>query len=149
MSAQSRGIRNNNPGNIDYNPRNKWEGQVGIERGVPNPRFAEFINAESGIRAMAKLLLNYRGKDGMPGVGKPGIDTPREFVTRWAPGNENNTEAYIAAIAKRLGVKANDSINIADPATLLVVVTGVIVHENGGNPYPASIIAEGIRRALV
>lgn len=25
---QSRGIRNNNPGNIDYNPVNNWKGQL-------------------------------------------------------------------------------------------------------------------------
>lgn len=28
---QSRGIRNNNPGNIDYNKNNQWRGQIGIE----------------------------------------------------------------------------------------------------------------------
>lgn len=30
MPSIARGIRNNNPGNIDYNPRNQWQGQVGI-----------------------------------------------------------------------------------------------------------------------
>lgn len=143
-----RGIRNNNPGNIDFNPRNKWEGQVGIEKGVPNPRFAEFINPESGIRALAKLLLNYRGKDGMPGVGKPGIDTPLEFISRWAPSTENNTIAYAKAVAKRLGRDIRDSINVADPRTLQETVISIIEHENGYNPYPPAVIAEGVRRAL-
>lgn len=85
----TRGVRNFNPGNIDYNPRNSWEGQLGLEIGVPNPRFGRFDNAENGMRALCKLLLNYRGKDGMPGVGGPGIDTVRETITPWAPGNEN------------------------------------------------------------
>ena len=149
MTIQNaRGVRSNNPGNIDYNPRNQWEGQLGLEVGVPKPRFARFDTAENGIRALGKLLLNYRGKDGMPGVGKPGIDTPLEFISRWAPSNENNTQAYAAAIAKRLGVGLRDSINMADPNTLRETVLGIIVHENGGSPYPDVVVEEGLRRAL-
>lgn len=143
----ARGVRNKNPGNIDFNPRNKWVGQLGIEPG-PNARFAVFDSAENGIRALGKLLLNYRGKDGMPGVGKPGIDTPLEFISRWAPSTENNTLAYAQAIAKRLGVGIRDSIDVSKPETLLQMVTGVIVHENGGNPYSVEVIKEGVRRAL-
>ncbi|OOV90953.1 structural protein P5 [Pseudomonas sp. MF6396] len=143
-----RGVRNNNPGNIDYNPRNTWQGQLGLELGVPKPRFARFDTVENGIRALGKLLLNYRGKDGIPGAGKPGIDTPLEFISRWAPSNENNTQAYAAAIAKRLGVGVRDSINMADPRTLRETVLGIIVHENGSNPYSAAVIDEGVRRAL-
>ena len=142
-----RGERNNNPGNIDYNPRNQWQGQLGIEPGA-NGRFAVFDCPENGIRALGKLLLNYRGKTGMPGVGKPGIDTPLEFISRWAPSNENNTNAYAAAIAKRLGIGVRDSIDVSKPETLLQVVTGIIVHENGKNPYSAEVIREGVRRAL-
>lgn len=149
MTTQSRGIRNNNPGNIDFNPRNKWDGQIGIERGVPKPRFAEFIDAESGIRAMAKLLLNYRGKDGMPHVGNTGIDTPLEFINRWAPGVENDTNAYVKAVARALGVSPTTVIDIKNPSTLTSLVTSIIIHENGSNPYPAAVILRGVMRALV
>ncbi|AAN67204.1 putative Structural protein P5 [Pseudomonas putida KT2440] len=144
----ARGIRNNNPGNIDFNPRNAWQGQLGLEVGVGKPRFARFDQAENGIRALGKLLLNYRGKDGMPGVGRPGIDTPLEFINRWAPASENDTNAYAQAIAKRLGVGVRDSIDISTPQILRELVVGIIVHENGGNPYPSALIDEGIRRAL-
>ncbi len=82
MTSGNRGIRNNNPGNIDYNPRNDWQGQLGYEQGVTKPRFARFDSPENGIRALAKLLINYRGKDGMPGVGGKGIDTVRETIKR-------------------------------------------------------------------
>ncbi len=71
----TRGIRNNNPGNIDYNQRNAWQGQLGLGLGVTKPRFARFDTPENGIRALGKLLLAYRGKDGRPGVRGPGIDT--------------------------------------------------------------------------
>ena len=143
-----RGVRNNNPGNIDYNPRNAWQGQLGLEVGVPSPRFARFDKPENGIRALGKLLINYRGKDGMPGVGGPGIDTVRETITRWAPGNENNTEAYIAAVARRLGVSANDVIDVRKPANLVLMVSGIIAHECAGFAYPETVLAEGLRRAL-
>lgn len=143
-----RGMRNNNPGNIDFNLRNSWQGQLGLEVGVPKPRFARFDHPENGIRALGKLLLNYRGKDGMPGVGRPGIDTPLEFISRWAPSSENNTLAYAQAIAKRLGVGVRDSIDISSPQVLREAVVGIIIHENGGNPYKTEVIDEGVRRAL-
>ncbi|TYO83645.1 structural protein P5 [Pseudomonas sp. CK-NBRI-02] len=144
----ARGVRNNNPGNIDFNPRNDWVGQLGLELGASKPRFARFDSPENGIRALGKLLIAYRGKDGMPGVGGKGIDTVLETINRWAPSNENDTKAYALAVAKRLGVRTTDPINIKDPSTLRVFVESIIIHENGGNPYKAEVIDEGVRRAL-
>ncbi|MNH02943.1 hypothetical protein D3C85_1695720 [compost metagenome] len=84
----------------------------------------------------------------MPGVGGKGIDTVLETINRWAPSNENDTQAYAGAVAKRLGVHPADPINIKEPATLRVFVESIIIHENGGNPYKAEVIDDGIRRAL-
>ncbi len=148
-AALPRGVRNNNPGNIDFNPRNAWSGQLGLELGVPTPRFARFDSPENGIRALGKLLVNYRGKDGIPGVGGKGIDTVRETISRWAPGIENNTEAYIVAVAAKLSVKANDVIDIRDVRTLRVFVGAIIGHECANYRYPDAVFNEGIRRALL
>jgi len=148
ITKAPRGIRSNNPGNIDFNPRNEWVGQLGLEEGVAKPRFARFDSPENGIRALGKLLINYRGKDGLPGVGGKGIDTVLETINRWAPSTENDTRAYAYAVARRIGVQPEDPINIKDPATLRGMVLGIIIHENGGNPYPAAVIDEGVRRAL-
>ncbi len=150
MTTPTRGVRNNNPGSIDYNPRNQWQGQLGLELQVGRaaPRFARFDSPENGIRALAKLLLNYRGKDGMPGVGKPGIDTPLEFINRWAPSNENDTQAYASSVAKRLNVGVRDVIDISKPQTLKALVEAIIMHENGYMPYKDSVVEEGVRRAL-
>lgn len=147
MGTQSRGIRNNNPGNIDYNARNQWQGQLPPDPAIEK-RFARFDTPENGIRALAKLLLNYRGKDGIPAVGGPGIDTPLEFINRWAPSVENNTNAYVRAVAGALGVSPTTRIDIRNPVTLKSLVTSIIIHENGSNPYPDAVISEGIRRAL-
>lgn len=148
MSSGNRGIRNNNPGNIDYNPRNDWQGQLGLEQGTLKPRFARFDSPENGIRALAKLLINYRGRDGMPNVGGEGIDTVRETVNRWAPGTENDTESYIKSVARAVGMEPNAPIDIKDPAVLMAMTKAIITHENGSNPYSTAIVAEGVRRAL-
>jgi len=66
-----RGIRNQNPGNIDYNSRNDWQGQIGKE---PGGRFAIFDTPENGIRALGKLLLNCRSKNAIPSVGGNGSE---------------------------------------------------------------------------
>lgn len=148
MASGNRGIRNNNPGNIDFNPRNDWQGQLGYELSVAKPRFARFDSPENGIRAMAKLLINYRGKDGIPEVGGKGIDTVRETISRWAPGVENDTESYITSVACAVGVEPNQPIEIRSRDVLLAVANAIIRRENGGNPYASSIVTEGVRRAL-
>lgn len=147
MTQVTRGFRNNNPGNIDYNPRNQWQGQLAPDPAIEK-RFARFDTAENGIRALAKLLLAYRGKDGAPGVGGPGIDTVREVISRWAPGGENDTESYIKAVAAAVGVQPNQPIDIRNFRTLIALTTGIIKHENGSAPYAATVIAEGVQRAL-
>lgn len=148
MSSPSRGIRNHNPGNIDYHPCNDWQGQLGLEEGCAKPRFARFDCAENGIRALAKLLLNYRGKDGQPDIGDAGIDTVLEIIQRWAPSSENDTLTYANAVAGKLGIGITTTIDSREPATLFKLVVAVITHENGSNPYPLHVIDEGIRRAL-
>jgi hypothetical protein len=148
MPSVTRGVRNNNPGNIDYNPRNQWQGQLAPDPAIEK-RFARFDTAENGIRALAKLVLAYRGKDGMPGIGGQGIDTVREVINRWAPGVENDTEAYIKAVAAGVGVAPNQPIDLRNFRTLIAITTDIIQHENGGVPYSSAVISEGVRLALI
>ena len=63
---------------------------------MAKPRFARCDSPENGIRALGKLLVNYRGKDGMPGVGGRDIDTVLETINRWASSTENDTQALYA-----------------------------------------------------
>lgn len=147
MNTATRGVRNNNPGNIDYNPRNDWVGQLPPDPTIEK-RFARFDSPENGIRALGKLLLAYQSKTGMPSVGGSGIDTVREVINRWAPGVENDTKAYIQAVASGLGVRPDQVLQINNPTTLKGLVMGIIKHENGGVPYADNVITEGVRRAL-
>lgn len=140
-----RGLRNNNPGNIDYQPSNPWNG---LDAAKPSDgRFCRFISPEYGIRAMARVLRNYTKRDGLPGVGGPGIDTVKEVINRWAPPSENVTSAYVVQVAKAVGVNPDIPINIADRTTLATLIAAIIRHENGLQPYSVELILRGIDMA--
>ena len=135
-----RGVRNNNPGNIDYSPSNKWNGQLGLEEGVAKPRFARFDTPENGIRALGKLLQTYQRVYGLNTVAK--------IISRWAPSNENDTAAYVRSVERRIGSAPGAKIKLTDPDVLKGFVVAIIAHENGSNPYSDAVISEGVRRAL-
>lgn len=139
--TQTRGVRNNNPGNIDYHASNAWQGQLGIEVGVPKPRFARFDTPENGIRALGKLLQTYQFKYG--------LKTVEAIIARWAPSNENDTTAYVRAVEQKTGTTPNAQVNLKNSNVLFGFVKAIIHHENGADPYPDSVIAEGVRRALL
>lgn len=145
LFCELRGLRNNNPGNIDHHASNPWQG---LDSAQPSDgRFCRFVSPEYGIRAMARVLRNYTKRDGLPGVGGPGIDTVQEVINRWAPPSENVTSAYVAQVAKALGVNPDIPINIADRTTLATLIAAIIRHENGLQPYSVELILRGIDMA--
>lgn len=127
-----RGIRNNNPGNIEKGA--PWQGLAADQSG--DDRFAVFASPVFGIRALARVLGTYRERHG--------LSTIRGIISRWAPANENNTEAYIQAVANE--TRLPDALVLRE-ADYLPVIKAIIRHENGVQPYPDSIIREGIERA--
>lgn len=136
----SRGIRNCNPGNIDRHPGVKWQGQADDQSS--DPRFVVFRSASWGIRAIARVLITYQtarlARDGSR------IDTIREIIDRWAPRNENQTDAYAAHVAKLTGIGIDDPIDVFDYATMFALVTAIITHENGCQPYSRPEIESGL-----
>lgn len=143
---QPRGIRNNNPGNIRWG--DNWQGLIASHMRT-DKSFCQFTEPVYGIRAICVILVNYGSKTGQPGIGGPGIDTVREVIGRWAPPNENDTEAYIASVAKAVGVDANKHIDLTSPDVLRKMVPAIIQHENGAQPYSAELIDQAIRMAGV
>jgi hypothetical protein len=135
----SRGYRNRNPGNIDFNPANKWQGQVGRETTGSPPRFAVFETHEFGIRALAVLLTTYQDRHG--------LRTIAGIVNRWAPGSENNTGAYIAHVARLTGRAPDERLDLHRHEDMAPLVKAIITHELGGNPYDDATIDEGLRLA--
>lgn len=126
-----RGIRNNNPGNV-MKGSDTWQGEVQGN----DPRYSTFASPEAGIRAMGKTLLAYQDKHGLNSV--------EAVIARWAPATENNTVAYVATVAKEMGVKANAPLDLHDGDTLAKLTRAMIRVENGTQPYTDQQIATGL-----
>jgi hypothetical protein len=129
-----RGLRNNNPGNV-MKGGDAWQGEVQGN----DPRYATFASPEAGIRAMGKTLLTYQDKHG--------LNTVEGIIARWAPATENNTVAYAATVAKEMGVKPGDALNLHDGDTLAKLTRAMIRVENGSQPYTDQQIATGLAAA--
>ena len=153
---QPKGIRRNNPGNIEWG--SPWQG-LADPKDYPPDRFAAFVSAVYGIRALARTLITYYDKRKANDGSK--IDSVREVIERWAPAVENNVSAYAKQVAAVLAVDPNsETLNLHDYDTMRGLVEGIIRHENG-NPesfgltpynnantwYPDEVIEEGLRRA--
>jgi hypothetical protein len=130
-----RGVRNNNPGNIEKSAT-AWQGKVD----GTDPRFETFATPELGIRALAKNLLTSQDRHGN--------NTITDIINRWAPAKENNTAAYVAAVAKETGLDPTAVLNLSDPETLQKLTTAIIHHENGVQPYGDDIVRAGVDLAL-
>ncbi len=134
-SGDTRGIRNNNPGNLEASSSNPWVGQTGSDG-----RFAKFETPEHGIRALGRNLISYQ---------RQGIDTVGEIINRWAPPSDNNdTAAYIKAVCAQLGVTANQPLDASNPDTLQALCAAIIKHENGSQPYSQDQLSTGVSAAL-
>lgn len=129
-----RGIRNNNPGNIEKTG-DAWQGLADIQ---PDSRFFTFVDPVYGIRALAKIIRNYRDRYG--------LNTVQGIINRWAPPVENNTSAYVRAVAAKVGVAPTELL-AWDAGQLRRLVEAIIQHENGQQPYSMATIADGISRA--
>ncbi|WP_416820227.1 structural protein P5 [Delftia tsuruhatensis] len=132
-----RGIRNNNPGNIDRTAE-KWQGMAADQSS--DSRFVVFSAPVWGLRALAKVLLSYQRKHG--------LRTPAAIIGRWAPPVDNDTGAYARQVAKALGVGVGDQIDLQQPETLQRILPAIVQHENGQQPYPTALVAEAVRLAL-
>jgi hypothetical protein len=128
-TSDARGIRNNNPGNIRW--RDNWLGLI-PEQQRTDTAFCQFVSPEYGIRAMMIILNHY--------LIQHGLNTIAGIIHRWAPPEENDTQAYINSVVTVTGISAHKQINVTDSMTMLKLVQAIIVHENGYQPYDASVL---------
>lgn len=137
---KQRGIRNNNPGNIEIST-SAWKGKR-AKADNTDGRFEQFDNTDGvganvwGLRALYKILATYRTSYN--------LTTVRGIITRWAPPTENDTEAYIAAVAKAVGKSATAVLDMSDYPKLMAAI---VQHENGVQPYPAADFNKAISLA--
>ena len=104
--------KNNNPGNL---------------RNVGGEGFQVFPTIEDGVRGMGRQLDLYFSRDG--------LSTVRGIVSKYAPPSENNTDAYVAKVAKDLGVNPDAPLNW-DPVTRSKLISSMM-HMETGQPWDA------------
>ncbi|WP_323162848.1 structural protein P5 [Stenotrophomonas maltophilia] len=140
-ARQPRGVRNNNPGNIDRTDV-VWQGEDrSFAARDAEPRFCVFKSADFGFRALARVLRTYRERYG--------LTTVRGIIGRWAPPNENNTDAYVQQVAKAIGVKPDDAIDVRRMTHCLPLAKAIAKHENGGDYWTEATIRAGLLLAGV
>lgn len=90
--------RNKNPGNLRY------IGQAGAV-GVDPRGFAVFSTEQAGWDALRRDVTAKLTGATRTGLGP--LSTLAQFISVYAPSTENPTAAYIAFVARELGVDAN------------------------------------------
>lgn len=127
----SRGIRNNNPGNIRKGQ--KWQG---LADNQTDNDFLVFSRPEYGIRALCRTLRTYQRKYGLRDV--------HSIINRFAPPIENDTQSYVHSVCLKLDVKPDTPIDLAEKGIMLNLLKAIIRHENGEQPYTDKQILYGI-----
>ena len=115
----SRGLRNNNPGNIRRS-RVRYKGEVEPSR---DPEFKSFSSMAYGYRAMFVLLDTYRSRYG--------LTTIRQMLNRYAPPEENFTEGYVRFVSDYSGVMPDEPLDTRAEMDMIPVVAAMSKIENG------------------
>lgn len=119
MKKMSRGLRNNNPGNIRLGGA-RYKGERSHSS---DSAFRQFESIEWGYRAIFVLLRTY--------ALKYGCRTLRTIINRYAPPVENHTESYIRRVAEMTHLHPDEKIAYNDAAVMTAVVAAMSAVENG------------------
>jgi hypothetical protein len=140
MSVRS--LRNNNPGNIRIGTN--WQGLLPFADQSPDQKaehdFCVFKSPVWGFRAMTTILLNYQRRDG--------LKTLRQAISRWAPPEENDTDAYVRAVANVVGVNPDEPLNWCNEEMLTAMVKAIAIHEAGSWIWITQDAQDGVLLAL-
>lgn len=113
------GMLLNNPFDLEIT-NIPWRGKItpGADK-----TFEQFDTMEHGLRAGFMDLLS--------AFNKHKRTTIKAIVTPYAPPEENNTDAYIAAVCKYTGYGEDDALNMNDLDCLLSVGEAILIQEQG------------------
>lgn len=118
MAKLSRGLRNNNPGNIRLSPT-IYQGEVKST----DTAFKQFQSMAYGYRAIFVLLYTYQKKHH--------LNTIADMISRYAPATENHTTAYINAVSEWSGVPSTCRITATNGDVMVPIVAAMSRVENG------------------
>lgn len=129
-----RGIRNNNPGNLESGDFQGAKGKDG--------NYLKFDTPENGLRAM---MLNLKNQQDLHG-----LNTVQDIIGKYAPPEDNNdTNAYIMDVSHRLNVQPDQKLDMHDPEILAKFGDAIVRHENkGAMPYAPETVDWSVKSAL-
>lgn len=113
----TRGIRNNNPGNIKYSKNNDWKGKITWENNT-DWVFEQFKSFPYGVRAMIINLRTYINR---------GENTVRKIIDKY---DYSGNSDYINFVIKETGFSA-DQVLQPDKQTLKKLVQAMSTLETG------------------
>lgn len=118
-----RGIRNNNPLNIRIG--NTWLGEI---NDPTDSEFEQFCTMEYGCRAAFCILRTY--------IKRYKLNNISLIISRWAPKNENATQAYIDHVCNLMGCPPDTVIEYENRSAMCELVAAMAIVENGQSiPY--------------
>ncbi len=127
--ALPRGIRNRNPGNLNF------AGQAGATKeSGPGGRFAVFGTMQEGVAALVRQIMLYVNR---------GRNTIRKILEVYAPAFENNTGAYINAVSRALGISPDTPLDVNNAQQVMGLVKAIAEHESGKGYLSAADISGG------
>ena len=100
MKTLPRGLRNNNPLNIRHSA-SRWQG---VRAEQTDKSFVQFTSMAMGYRAAWRILEAYYKH--FETEHRP--FTPRNIIYRWAPPEENDSEAYLRSICRLTSLAGNE-----------------------------------------
>lgn len=130
-TANNRGIRNNNPGNVKFGP-SQWNGKIEEAQNTdskitdPNhsrfgqPTFEQFWTWPQGVRVMIYLVKKY--------INVHNANTIDTIINRWAQGGNENYKNYLS---QRSGKTRTQIIDSNDEPTIKSIVRSISNFENG------------------
>jgi hypothetical protein len=117
-----RGIRNNNPTNVEYNAGTDWKG---LATPPSDGRFCRFTDPKWGLRATIIILRNYQ---------KRGITTLGKMIGTWAPSHENNVVAYVKRVGSDTSLTANSVVDLNNKESTILLLRAMVAVECGPAP---------------
>lgn len=119
MSKTSRGLRNNNPGNIRIS-NTKYRGEVQPSQ---DKAFKQFETIEDGYRAMFVILYTYQKKNRINNIW--------DMIHRYAPAEDNNDPViYATEVAKAAEIDPRQDIHTLDRCVMIPIVSCMSGIEN-------------------
>ena len=135
----TRGIRNNNPFNLEYREKEDWEGKLPHDPTIES-QFERFISPEAGIRAGAINVLTQFSR---------GDNTISKLLNTLSPPEDNNPiESYISYVSDRMNIDPDEELTLTDPMTLRGLSSAIIGFENANHAYEDELLDGGLARAL-